>query len=84
MAQLHLAFASPVTAIERQYEWKLSNDFGKFDNLAVLVRQLKVGKALADLQVHGAISNIRILSCWLNLLRVTLCHLGEEPFSSII
>jgi hypothetical protein len=60
MAQLHLAFASPVTAVERQDEWKLSDGLGKFDDLTVLIRQLKVGKALADFQVHGRTSNIWI------------------------
>jgi hypothetical protein len=52
MAQLHLAFASPIAAIKRQDERKFSDGLRKFDDLTVLIRQLEVGKALADLQVH--------------------------------
>jgi hypothetical protein len=52
MAQLHLAFASPVAAIKRQNERELSYRLGEFDWLPFVIRQLEIGKALADLQIH--------------------------------
>jgi hypothetical protein len=52
MAQLHLAFASPIATVERQDKGEFSDGLRKFDDLTVLIRQLEVGKALADLQIH--------------------------------
>jgi hypothetical protein len=38
MAQLHLAFASPVAAIKRQDEGKLSNQLGQLNRLSIMIR----------------------------------------------
>jgi hypothetical protein len=47
MAQLHLAFPSPVATVERQNEWKLSDSFRQFDRLTVLIGQFEIGKTFA-------------------------------------
>jgi hypothetical protein len=52
MAQLHLAFASPVTAVERKDERKFPNQLGKLNCLAVVVRQLDIWERSPDTLVH--------------------------------
>jgi hypothetical protein len=74
VAQLHLAFSSPVAPVERQYEGKLSNRIGELNRLAILIRQFEVRKTLADLQFHAHTS----LAMW--DLRISLGHFGEEAF----
>jgi hypothetical protein len=52
MAQLHLAFASPVTAIEGKNEWKFPNQLGKLNHLPVLIGKLDIRESLADTLIH--------------------------------
>jgi hypothetical protein len=52
VAQLHLAFASPIAPIKRQDKRKLSDRVGELDRLPVMIRQLEIGKTLTDLQIH--------------------------------
>jgi hypothetical protein len=54
MAQLHLAFASPVTSVKSQDEGKLAHQLGQFHELAFMVGQLDIGKLLTDLEIHTA------------------------------
>jgi hypothetical protein len=49
MAQLHLAFGSPVAAVKSQDERKLADQIGQLHRLIFLVGQLDVGKFLTDL-----------------------------------
>jgi hypothetical protein len=52
MAQLHLAFASPVSPIEGKNEGKLSDQLGKFNQLAVLIGKLDVREFFSNDLVH--------------------------------
>jgi hypothetical protein len=54
MAQLHLAFGSPVAAVKSQDERKLADQFGQLHGLVFLVGQLDVWKLLTDLEIHTA------------------------------
>jgi hypothetical protein len=56
VAQLHLAFSSPVSSIEGQNEWKFSGQVGEFHSLPVLIWQLKIGEALANGKIHRCTS----------------------------
>jgi hypothetical protein len=53
MAQLHLAFASPITAVKSQDERKFADQLGKLDLLVLVIRQFNIGEPLADFQIHG-------------------------------
>jgi hypothetical protein len=53
VAQLHLAFSSPVTTIEGQDKRKFAHQFGKSNRLIIVIGQLEIGKPFADFQVHG-------------------------------
>jgi hypothetical protein len=61
VAQLHLAFSSPVAPVKRQYEWKFADGIGELNRLAILIGQLEVRKVLADLQIH-------VVPPWLKIL----------------
>jgi hypothetical protein len=52
MAQLHLAFASPVTAVERQDEGKFPHQLRKLGHLAVLIGKLDIREAPSDALIH--------------------------------
>jgi hypothetical protein len=52
MAQLHLAFTSPVTAVERNDEGKFSHQLRKLDHLAVLIGKLYIRKSPSDALIH--------------------------------
>jgi hypothetical protein len=54
MAQLHLAFGSPIAAVKRQDKWKLADQFGQLYRLVFMVGQLDIGKLLVDLEFHSA------------------------------
>jgi hypothetical protein len=56
MAQLHLAFRSPVAAVESQDKRKLTHQLRELSRLTVLIRQLEVGKLLANSLVHREVS----------------------------
>jgi hypothetical protein len=53
MAQLHLAFPSPVAPVKRQNEWELTDEFQKPYRLAAVIRELDVRKTGADFLIHG-------------------------------
>jgi hypothetical protein len=55
MAQLHLAFGSPVATVKSQDEWELADQFGQFCRLVFMVRQLDIGKFLTDFEIHTAL-----------------------------
>jgi hypothetical protein len=52
VAQLHLAFTSPKTAIEGENEGKLTDPLGKSNQLAVLISKLDIRESLSDGLVH--------------------------------
>jgi hypothetical protein len=52
MAQLHLAFTSPVTAVERNDEGKFSHQLRKLDHLAVLIGKLDIRESLSNSLIH--------------------------------
>jgi hypothetical protein len=54
VAQLHLAFSSPVAPVKRHDERKLSGNLGKRHGLALVIRQFKIREPLSDGLVHGA------------------------------
>jgi hypothetical protein len=54
MAQLHLAFGSPIAAVKRQDKGKLADQLGQLYRLVFMVGQLDVGKLLVDFEIHSA------------------------------
>jgi hypothetical protein len=56
MAQLHLAFPSPVAAVERQDEGKFADQFRELYLLPVLIGQFNIGETLADFKFHDCTS----------------------------
>jgi hypothetical protein len=53
VAQLHLAFASPVTAVERQNEGEFAGQLGKLYRLAVLIGKLNIREPLSNALIHA-------------------------------
>jgi len=52
VAQLHLAFPSPVPAVEGKNEGKFANQLGKLNYLTVLIGKLVIGESLSDGLIH--------------------------------
>jgi hypothetical protein len=52
MAQLHLAFASPVTAVKRQDEGKFPHELRKLGRLSILVWKLDIRKPPSNALIH--------------------------------
>jgi hypothetical protein len=52
VAQLHLAFPSPITPVKTEDEGKFSDQRGQSHWLVVMVRQLEVRKFFTDLEIH--------------------------------
>jgi len=80
MAQLHLAFASPVSAIERQDQWKFAGILRKLNRLTVMIDHLEIGELLANILIHNLLSTSMVPQCAINKSRlwVALCHFGKE------
>jgi len=53
VAQLHLAFPSPVPAVKGKNEGKFANQLGKLNQLAVLIGKLDIRESLSDSLIHG-------------------------------
>jgi hypothetical protein len=53
VAQLHLAFSSPVPAVEGKYEGKFANQLGEPNQLAVLIGKLDIRESLSNALIHG-------------------------------
>jgi hypothetical protein len=68
MAQLHLAFRSPVAAVESQDKRKLAHQLRELSRLTILIRQLEVRKLLADSLVHRLVSPLLFASLILRTL----------------
>lgn len=52
VAQLHLAFGSPVAAIEADDQREFARKLRKFHRLPLMVLQLDIGKAFTDSLIH--------------------------------
>src|SRR5688572_32217470 len=80
MAQLHLAFASPVAAIERQDQWKFASILRKLNRLTVMIDHFKIEELLADILIHNLLPTSIVPQCVINKSRlwVALCHFGKE------
>ena len=53
VAQLHLAFASPVTAVERQNEGEFSDQLGKLYRLAVVIGKFNIWEPMSNALIHA-------------------------------
>jgi hypothetical protein len=63
VAQLHLAFGSPVTAVKADNQWEFPRKLRNFDPLSFVILELDIGKALTDCLVHARHSSVLIFSC---------------------
>ena len=80
VAQLHLAFGSPVATVEGNDQREFPRNLRKFHPLPVLVLQFDIGKPLADDLIHDCRACIRLWGSDPQYLRIPLSHLREVPF----
>lgn len=80
VAQLHLAFGSPVATVEGNDQREFPRNLRKFHPLPVLVLQFDIGKPLADCLIHDCRACTRLWGSNPQYLRIPLGHFREVPF----